>query len=302
MDIYLLQNKDSLLDASLSKALESMSFIFTYVDLPKNHENLIPCFGQTRGGLVFLPPLWTDLTNVKIIQELGLSKLPFVTIIAGPMPKMQDLIVAYNEGLTAFLEIPVENTTLRLMLGRATSCFERLCEQIDIKENFINLSALSIPHNRSKAMMLRNLWLGKAFVDMANRKGPFVDGSIEVLLVSSSSVQQNMLEKALKSIGVSVIKVGTLNDAIQKADNKAFQVVISDNVLPDGDAVMLTSHLQKTSSKMPYMIVWSSSPAKAVDLLKPENHIDEVIEKPAPESGIEAILPSIISVVYQALE
>ncbi len=299
MDIYLLENKNYLLDASLIKALESLSYIFDSVDFPENHEDLIPHFNKTQGGLIFLPPLWTDLTVVKVIQELGFLELPFATIIVGPIPKIQDVIVAFNEGLTAFLETPVETTTLRQMLGRATSCFEKQREQIDIKNNFVSLSVLSIPHNRSKAMMLRNQWLGKAFVDMAKRKGPFLDGSIDVLLVSSSTVQQNMLEKALKSIGISVVKVGKLHDAIQKASHKAFQVVISDNVLPDGDAVMLTGHLQKISSKMPHVIVWSSSPAKAADLLKPENHIDEVIAKPDPESGIESILPSVISMIYQ---
>ncbi len=51
---------------------------------------------------------------------------------------------------------------------------------------------------------------------------------------------------------------------------------------------------------MPHIIVWSSSPDKAADLLEPDNHIDELLLKPGPEAGTESILPSIISVIYRS--
>lgn len=162
-----------------------------------------------------------------------------------------------------------------------------------------DLASQPIPFNQSRAAVVRNHYLGKAFIDIMKNTGPLFDSEVEVLLVSSSPVQQKQLEMLLKTIRISTFKTGNIEEAIEVTGRKEFPVVISDGILPDGDATSLADRLRKISKSMPHIIVWSSSPEKAAIFLEPENRIDEVLLKPDPETGIESILPSIIAVIYR---
>ncbi len=301
MRIYLLQNSSHRIDESVSSVLESMSIGFDYIDLPANHEEILVVFRELEPGMIILPSLWEDLFCVKILQEIALLNTPFEAVIAGQVPEMPSLVTAFNEGLAAFLETPVTEAKLRQILSRVEKMLYKKQNHVELEKKLSNISALSIPHERSRAMSDKNHLLGKALIDMANKKNPFTERSIEVLLVSSSKAQQNKLENTLKSIGILSTKSYGFKDASEKIKEKEFPIVISDAVLPDGDITFLTSRLQKICKKMPYIIAWSSSPDKAADLLKPENKIDEVMIKPGPETGTESILPSIATVLYRNL-
>lgn len=299
MKTYLMQNNDDLLDVSLINVLVSMSIEFKELTLPVNHNDVTPFFTDLEGGLVFFPGIWQDLFCVKTLQEISHISTPFETVIVDAAPEISNLIVAFNEGLSAYLETPVTEEKLQQIISRARSRFDKKVSQLVTSQRLSDLESQSIPLNRSKAMVIRNQYLGKAFIDVANKTGPLFDSKGEVLLVSSSSVQQKQLAVLLKTMGMSIAKTGSIEETIQIADSKEFTVVICDSILPDGDAIILADRLRKISKRMPHIIVWSSSPEKAAIFLKPESHIDEVLLKPDPETGIESILPSIIAVIYR---
>jgi len=300
MKTYLMQNDDHPLDVSVINALSSMSIGFEVLTLPTNHNDVAPVLNDLEGGMVFLPGIWEDLFCVKIIREIFLMPTPFEMVIADATPEISNLIVAFNEGLSAYLETPVTEEKLQLTISRIRSCFEDRISRLSTAQRLSDLASQSIPLNQSQAMSIRNQYLGKAFIDIVNKTGPLFESEMDVLLVSSSSVQQKQLETLLKTIGISATKTGSIEEAIQVAVTNEFTIVISDGILPDGDAVILADRLRKISKSMPHIIVWSSSPEKASTFLKPENHIDEVLSKPGPETGIESILPSIIAVIYRS--
>lgn len=300
MKIYLLQNDDHPLEKGLTAALESLSMEFKILTLPADHGDIAHVMSDLQGGVVMLPGIWTDLFCVKVIEETALLSTPFETVIVDSAPDLSNLVVAFNEGLSGYLELPVTEERLRQVISRARARFEKRLLQIEAERRFSNLAAQSIPFSRSKAMTVRNQCLGRAFIDFAKRRGPVFEGTIEVLLVSSSPVQQKQLKELLKASGLSTTTSGSIEEAIQGLDEKDYRVVIADGVLPDGDVTVLAGRVRKIAKKMPYMIAWSSSPEKAETLLRPENHIDEVLLKPGPEIGIESVLPSLIAAIYQA--
>jgi len=300
MKTYLMQNDDFPLDVSLFDTLDAMSIEYQTLALPADHHDLGTLFNGLEGGLVFLPAVWKDLFSVKIVQEASLLPVPFETIITDVAPDVSNLIVAFNEGLSAYLETPVNQEQLQLIILRTRSRFEKKISQISTARRLFDMASPAASFDRSRAMLIRNRYLGKAFVDIANKTGPLFESKLEILLVSSSSAQQKQLSLLLKTLGIETTKTGDINEAVKTAQGKEFAVVISDSILPDGDAAKLADRLRKTSKSMPHIIVWSSSPEKAATLLKPESHIDEVIVKPAPEAGIESILPSIIAVIYRS--
>jgi len=298
MKTYLMQNDDYPLDVSLFNTLDTLAIGFQSLALPADHNDVGRLLNDLEGGTVFMPAVWKDLFGVKIVQEFSDAETPFETVMVDATPEVSDLIIAFNEGLSAYLETPVTKEKLRIAISRTRSRFEKKISQWLNVRRLSDLASRSNLFNGSQTVSIRNQYLGKAFIDMANKTGPLFDGEVAVLLVSSSSARQNQLGMQLKAIGISAVKTGNVEETIEAADKKEFTVVISDSILPDGDAILLANRLRKTSKRMPPVIVWSSSPEKTADLLKPEHHIDEVIIKAGPETGIESVLPSIIAVIY----
>lgn len=299
MKTYLMQNENYPLDGSLFEVLKSLSINFHVLALPADHNALSSIFTDLEGGVVLLPGTWKDLFSVKTVQEISSLASPFEVVIVDGEPEVANLIVAFNEGLSAYLQTPVTEEKLRQILSRTKSRFDNKSTQFLKEQQTFDSNAGSTPTNHSRSMAVRNQYLGKAFLDIMKRTGPLFDGQFAVLLVTSSSAQQNQLDSLLKTMGISAVKTSSIEEAVQSSETREFDLVISDGILPDGNATALADQLRKTSKRMPHIIVWSSSPENAGALLGPETHIDEVILKPDPDMGIESILPSIISVIYR---
>ena len=300
MKTYLMYNDDHVLDETLFNFLDSTGVHYDGVLLPAEHHEVGPILSDLEGGAVFLPAKWKDLFCVKVIQEISLMTMPFETVLVDRAPEISNLIVAFNEGLSGFLETPVTEEKFAVMISRIKSRYEDKVSHLSGVQRPAGLSSQSTSINGSHSMNVRNQHLGMAFIDIANQTGPLFEKEVEVLVVSSSSVQLKQLEGTLKKIGITSTKSGSIEETTQIVEKKEFPVVVSDSFLPDGDAVTLADNLKKTSKSMPHIIVWSASPDKAVHLVKPENHIGEVLIKRGPESGTESLLPSIISVIYEA--
>ena len=125
MKIYLMQNDKDPLDKSLFDVLGSMSIEFQALTLPDKHNDVPPLLNDLQGGVVFLPGIWKDLFCVKTVQEISHVQTPFETVIVDGTPEVSNLIVAFNEGLSAYLETPVTEERLQQIISRTKSCFDK---------------------------------------------------------------------------------------------------------------------------------------------------------------------------------
>lgn len=302
MNIYLLDNDAHRLDPSLQAALEEHGETYESLSLPADHEEILTLFADHPGGAVFLPGVWEDLFSVKVVGELAHLTTAFEPVIVGPAPSNGELAAAFNEGLSAYVEAPLQPGRLKQTMKRVAERYKRH-EEIALLRHRIAHTGEGVPHRHlDPESVARDHYLGQAFLDIKSQKGPMAGGNALILLVSSSQQQQRQLRALLEGMGFTVKEVGTMADAVGRCSAEPFTVVISDGVLPDGDAEGLAATLhQKLHAQVPRFIVWSSSPEKALELVRPEKHIDDIILKPGPSIGLESVLPTIISAVYQSL-
>jgi|GEM_PF-2273653 len=303
MNLYVLSGDHGAIDASLVATLKSLQLKTETLRLPSNHEDVAALFSGKEGGIVFLPAVWSDLLSVKVIQEIVSLSLHLETVIVGPIPETRQLIMAFNEGLTAYLPTPVLREDFDHIFRRTVTRFERRgqeifeLEQLRALERKMEIEEGNAPGGGG--LNRRNHFLGKAFVDLVHKTGPISKGNVSILLVSSSPTQRSQLQALLKTFGIQVTETTTMADALKLLKENSFTVVISDNVLPDGNAVALSQQIRKICQKIPKIVVWSSSPEKVHELLQPENFIDEIVLKTSPEKGLESVLPQILALIYQ---
>ncbi len=299
MNIYLLDNAEHCLDGGLESALKQAGSNVEHVSLPSSHEDIVPLMEAKGAGIVFLPPMWVDLFSVKAVQEIQSLSVPFETVIYGPEPSPTELIVAFNEGLSAYLRTPLDDDELKRVLSRTTARYKEKLQQDQEAKLSENNGSQPPPESSYQQRVVRDRLLARALVDSRHRQGPMFEDTVSVLLVSSSNAQQRQLEAYLKKADIAVKSVGNTEEAAEAAQTARFDAIVSDSVLPDGDAATLINRMRNClTSEIPRFIVWTSSPEKATELEEPENHIDEVVLKPSPDAGMDSILLSVIMGVY----
>lgn len=300
MNAYLLGSDSSPLDESVAEGLQEKGVHSEALELPDDHEEVTQILADKQAGAVFLPPAWVDLFSIKIINEIENLSTPFETVITGPPPDLPDLIAAFNNGLSAFLEVPFTDDKLDLVITRLKNRLRKQVEQRKIESRLAAHESGGILPSLSPQIVERDQLLATAIKDLLNGTGPLLSGDVNILLVSSSTAQQKRMEKFLNNISIQVTQAGDMSHAMESIKKNDYNLIICDSMLPDGDALTLAQNLRKAlKSNLPRFIVWSSSPEKASELLRPENHIDDVIMKPGPGVGIEYVLPSILAGIYQ---
>ncbi len=302
MNAYILSNKSHPLDPSLEKGLGELGVHFEKIALPKSHGKVVGLFEKKQPGAAFIPAAWEDLYCVKVVQEIIGIETPIEPVIVGAAPNVANIIVAFNEGLSAYLEVPFNKDKLKLILARVRKRLDSRLENIAAAGKLEKCMDGAVPYIFSPQSVERDQMLAAAFMNIINRDYPIIAGEVNVMLVTSSTAQQHRLKSFLKKVGLKVTTTGSMKEAVDVMGGDNFNLVISDSMLPDGDAITLVAKLRKTvKSHFPRIIVWSSSPDKAAELLKPETHIDDVIIKPGPGASIEHILPALISNIYQTI-
>ncbi len=80
--------------------------------------------------MVMFPAVWEDLFCVKIIREISPMPTLFKMVMVDEKPDIPNLIVAFNEGLSAYLETPVTEEKLQLIISLLRSRFEDKIAQL----------------------------------------------------------------------------------------------------------------------------------------------------------------------------
>ncbi len=282
-------------------ALKTSDIPAEEVEMPQDAEAAITLFKDRDPGIIFIPPVWDDLFCVKVINNLETLRTPFETVIADRQPSIPNMVAAYNAGLSAFVELPVNDDLFQQAILRCRARLEKKMSTLVASNRLRAYEHGTVPNIFSPQILERDHLLSKAFMDLIQRKGPLLANNVRLLLVLSSEAQQQRFGIFLRSIGLQVAAAKDMREALRAVENDGpFAIVISDNILPDGDAFGLVNAMRKNlKDKMPRFIVITGSPDKASDLLRPESHIDDVILKPGPGHDIEMSLPTIISSIYQ---
>ncbi len=298
MNYYILKNLNHPPDESLLDALTELSINYELIEIPGNHTEIQQTLSQQNNGIIILPEIIVDLYSVKIIQEILELNTSFEVIMTGSSKNLPMIITAFNAGLNSYIEMPYHVENLKHIFKRAARSLNNKLSQ---KQAINFYSEIQFSNNKEeiRASTINNQILGQAFIDFAKKTGPIATNKVTTILLSSSPAQQNQLAKILKAIGLNVIQTENIEETLKTSQNSDSLLIISDSILPDGDIYLLTKNLQKQCQEMPKIIVWSSSPEKAKELMQPENRIDLVLNKPSPQVGVESILPAIISVIYQ---
>lgn len=301
MKAYLLSDKKSKFDKDIEGTLKMLEFELEVVDLPEDHEEVYEYFQDKEGGLIFIQAVWQDLYCVKVVQEIVRLRGSFEAIIVGAKPKIPDLTVAFNNGLTAYLTTPLDTQELKQVIARASAKLKEKSDKDLLAIRLAQYESSGKVQSIFNQTSERDLLLAKAFVDFFKQRGPIVSGETHILLVGSSGAQKKKLESFLKQLNIHIDSTVDIKSGVDLALKGKFQLIISDNVLPDGSAIEMISELRaKVKGELPRFIVWSSSPEKYAELVNPETHIDDVITKPGPGVGIETVLPAIIAAIYSA--
>jgi len=298
MNTYILENDNKQVDKSLEKMLGTLDHSVEVIKLPERHEEIQPLFLEKPAGVVFVPSEWDDLFSVKVSQEIVGIETPMEPVIVGSAGDTSQLIVAFNCGVSAFLEVPFTQAVLMQILNRTAEKLKMRKRQALLAIRLADYEGEGVMASLSPQMRERDIFLAKAFVDIIKSRGPIVDGHAKVLLVTTSKAQEKTLAGFLSDIGIVVASVANIKDALKAVAKDTYRLVITDNTLPDGDASEFVDKLRSEIKSMPRIIVWSSSPERIRSIINPDNHIDDVVMKPSPGLGVEPILPTIIASIY----
>ena len=301
MKAYLLSDKNSKLDKGLESSLKILEFETENVDLPEDHEAIFKYFEDKEGGLIFIPDVWQDLFCVKVVQEIVRLRGSFEAIIVGSKPKIPDLIVAFNNGLSAYLTTPLDTQELKQVVSRTLLKLKEKSDKDLLALRLVQYESSGKVQSLFSQTSERDMLLAKAFVDFFKQSGPIMSGEVKILLVGSSGAQKKKLESFLKQLNIHVDLAVDIKSGVELTLKGKYQLIISDNVLPDGSAIQMITELRaKVKGELPRFIVWSSSPEKYTELINPDTHIDDVITKPGPGTGIETVLPAVIAAIYSS--
>ena len=301
MKTYVLDREPRLLDESFYAAAGQTGLELQALPFPADHEEIARIFEEKSPGLVFLPAIWDDLFSVKIVEEIQNLGTPMETVIVGASVATSNLVTAFNNGLTSFLETPVVKEYLSLSVSRASAKLNKKLDIHDMARRLELYEAGSTVKSFNPTTQRRDHLLGQAYLHLLQHQGPLANGDVHILLVSTSPSQQKQLAVLLRKLGAQVTEAASMKDGCDQLEKQPYPVIISDNVLPDGDAATFARNTRTiVKENVPYFIVWSSSPEKATEMLNPETKINDIILKPGPDMGLESILPAIIAGVYQS--
>ena len=300
MHLYLLSCPGHIPDESMRIFLKEKSLAYEEVEFAGDHAQIAALFSQRPGGIVFLPAMWEDLLCVKVVQEIGLLPGFFEAVVIGGTPDLEHLTVLFNEGVGGYLMSPVDERLCQAMITRLGERLKRRRETAALSERVLELETRLATSAGAAADRQQHRILGKAYLDLKNQAGPFAK-DMEVLLISTSQVQRERMKGVLKALGMEVITAESIQDALERLRERPIPIVISDNILPDGDGLQLARSIRQSSEWMPKVIILSSSAEKMRQLLQPGNYIDEVVLKTIFEAGPESVIPPVVKMMYSAV-
>ncbi len=285
--LEILQNQD---------VVQKSSYTLSKLETPPAHHDIIPLLEEREQGIILIPALWEDLFCIKLLNEIRTLPHSYAKLFYGQAPEKEHLITAFNAGIDGFISLPADQERVSLLFQKVINKHE------EDKRRYARACCFD-QVNYERIQSERHI-LGKAFKDLLHGRNPFALNNIRLLIVNSSSAQERRLSHFLTEVDASSESARSMSHALEVLQSSPpFDILISDYLLPDGDAIQLVKRMrEQLKEEMPRVLVWSSSPEEIPALLQPETFIDDVILKPTPFEGIESLLPALFILLYQKKE
>jgi CheY-like chemotaxis protein len=274
----------------------------------EGHEVIAPPSGSRAlenlsGFLELLRPELPQMAVMDFIKEDSLSVKAFQLIqakdpffncffVLNEEIRSGDLVMAYNEGLTAALTQPIDpeafiNFTRRALKKRKEE--EQKAEEIAQSRRIlareknwtVRQSTDEIKNQRllKSSYRLVNYLLAQTRLDLTAYK---------VLLISDSKYQLELLEKRLTDLNFKVISAAGSEEGLALAKEQKPAIIISDLEMPVYDGLEICRKIKSDSSLVPnYFIVCTATESRMDEINDPKNMVDEILIKPGKDNEFE---------------
>ncbi len=248
---------------------------------------------ENKSAIIFLPALTEDLAGIKLAQN-ALAQCPpnnfdgpprVIALYAQTLPEKEYLCLAFREGVDDIIALDVKPEALSNHISRCrkmlenrkgSSCNgEELKAEIDhakkkIQNLQLQLSKLEESHQALAATAIR----------LATGELQFGQSAPVLLIASSSETQGEAAVEIARHIGFETHLTHSGAAAIEVAQEKKPQVILTDGTLPDMEATQLAKSLRKSLGNHPTVIIaWSSNPELEAKLLSPSGGLDDFVLK-----------------------
>jgi len=240
---------------------------------------------EARGDVAIMDYRSEDAASVKLVQTISdiaeLNHPAFILIEnAGPETTREEILMALNEGVHAFLPADFQPAALYNYVERAIlgpgRLHPRAMDPLHTEDS-IKLLEEALGHTRAQSLGFQKVigFLLSTSLNAQNRK---------VMVVSDSSYQLEMLRKILEDYNFQVLSAKTIDDALTTAMSENPRIIVSDLELEGQTGLELCQAVKFTHKLVPcYFIICTASQAKLAKTMTPGNGVDDCLLKPSGE-------------------
>ena len=244
-------------------------------------------------GDVMILDYWPeDAASVKLMQTVSdiaaVDKPAFIFIESpGREAVREEVLMALNEGVQAFLPADFQPAALSNYVGRAILGPGRFRPRTrDPRENDETVKTLeeTLGQVRAHSLGFQKIitYLLSTQISAQNRK---------VLVVSDSPYQLEMLKKTLEEHAFQVLTASTPSEGLNTALNENPRIIVSDLELEGQTGLDLCQAIKFTHKIIPcYFIICTANQRKITKVMAPGNGVDDCLLKPSgPHDNLEFI-------------
>lgn len=240
---------------------------------------------SSRPALILMDYVPEDAFSVKLMQKVRDSSrfIKFIFFLNNET-EIKHLIMAMNEGASAFLDSPLSKSLLKNYIKRALT---RRNMEIEHEEELERCRKVkdegktdSIEQTDEIFRLKRNLELGSRLISHLLSSSS-ITPKPEVLLVSDSSYQMEMFKSSLEDHNFSVNTEKDGESALERIKKEKPGIIVSDLEMPGLNGIELCRAVKNDESLIPnYFIICTANQEKIDEVMKPENKVDDCLLKP----------------------
>jgi DNA-binding response OmpR family regulator len=229
-----------------------------------------------------------DALGVKILQEVidREPKVAFIFVDSDGRTDRESVLMAVNEGASAFIAPGIQPVALQNYVNRAVSGPRRLSRHDDPSAEG-ELQDVSERLTRAKTR-LNNAQKLIAYL----LSTPLSAQPRKVLILSDSQYQRELLRKHLEDHNFVVLTASTMAEAASLAMSERPRIIVSDYELDEGrTGVDFCKDLKFVHKLAPcYFVVCTANQDKAGVIMTPGNGVDDCVLKPATPTALNSML------------
>ena len=228
-----------------------------------------------------------DALSVKILQEVydKSQKVAFIFVDSGGPTCRENLLMAMNEGASAFISPDIAPVALQNYVNRAVAGPKRI-------------PPAQAPDDDQLQRVNERLTLIKTRLNNAQKliayllSTPLASQPRKALILSDSAYQRELLKKHLEDHNFVALTASTVAEGVAAVMSEKPRVIISDYELDEGaTGVDFCKELKFARKYTPcYFVVCTASQERFATVMTPGNGVDDCVLKPADPTSLNAFL------------